>query len=62
LITLIMLEEEYKLWSSSLCSFLHLPVTSSLFGPTKKNIKWKESKKLSEDRTAWRALCETSTP
>jgi hypothetical protein len=24
--------EEYKLWSSSLCSFLQSPVTSSLFG------------------------------
>jgi hypothetical protein len=33
LIALIMLREEYKLWSSSLCSFLHSPVTSSLFGP-----------------------------
>jgi hypothetical protein len=30
--------------------------------PTKKNITWKEAKKLSEDRTAWRALCKTSTP
>jgi hypothetical protein len=29
-----MLGEEYKLWSSSLCSFLQSPVTSSLFGPT----------------------------
>jgi hypothetical protein len=29
---------------------------------TKKNITWKEDKKLSEDRTAWRALCKTSTP
>jgi hypothetical protein len=26
------LGEEYKLWSSSLCSFLQPPVTSSLFG------------------------------
>jgi hypothetical protein len=34
LITLIMLGEEHKLWSSSLCSFLHPPVTSSLLGPT----------------------------
>jgi hypothetical protein len=23
-----------------------------------KNITWKEAKKLSEDRTAWRALCK----
>jgi hypothetical protein len=28
---------------------------------TKKNITWTEAKKLSEDRTAWRALCKTST-
>jgi hypothetical protein len=32
LITLIILGEEYKLWSSWLCSFLQPPVTSSLFG------------------------------
>jgi hypothetical protein len=25
--------DECKLWSSSLCSFLHSPVTSSLLGP-----------------------------
>jgi hypothetical protein len=30
---LIILGEEYKSRSSSLCSFLHSPVTSSLFGP-----------------------------
>jgi hypothetical protein len=30
---LIILEEDYKLWSSSLCSFHQPPVTSSLFGP-----------------------------
>jgi hypothetical protein len=33
LIILIILGEEYKSHSSSLCSFLHSPVTSSLFGP-----------------------------
>jgi hypothetical protein len=32
-IILIILGEEYKLRSSSLCSFLHPPVTPSLFGP-----------------------------
>jgi hypothetical protein len=25
--------DEYKLWSSPLCNFLHSPVTSSLLGP-----------------------------
>jgi hypothetical protein len=35
LIILIILGEEYKSRSSSLCSFLHSPVTSSLFGPNK---------------------------
>jgi hypothetical protein len=29
---------------------------------TKKNITWREAKKLSEDRTARRALCKTLTP
>jgi hypothetical protein len=29
-----MLGKDYKSWSSSLCSFLHSPVTSSLCGPS----------------------------
>jgi hypothetical protein len=29
----LLLGEEYKLWSTSLCKFLHLAVTSSLLGP-----------------------------
>jgi hypothetical protein len=33
LIILIILGEDCKLWSSSLCSFLQPPVTLSLFGP-----------------------------
>jgi hypothetical protein len=37
-ISLIILSEEYKLGSSSLCSSLHPPVTSFLFGP-KKNLR-----------------------
>jgi hypothetical protein len=33
LIILIILGEQYKLWSSSFCSFLGPPITLSLFGP-----------------------------
>jgi hypothetical protein len=32
-IILIILGEEYKLCSSTLCSFLHPPIAPSLFGP-----------------------------
>jgi hypothetical protein len=32
LIILNILGQRYKLWSSSLCSFLQPPITSSLFG------------------------------
>ena len=33
LITQIIFGEEYRSWSSSLCSLLHSPVTSSILGP-----------------------------
>jgi hypothetical protein len=33
LICLTISGDEYKLWSSPLCNFLHSPVTSSLLGP-----------------------------
>ena len=34
LITVIIIDEEYNLWSFSLCHFLHSLVTSSLLGPS----------------------------
>jgi hypothetical protein len=33
LICLIISVDEYRLWSSPLCIFLHSPITSSLLGP-----------------------------
>jgi hypothetical protein len=33
LMTLIMFNEEYRLWNSSLCSFLHHPLSITLLGP-----------------------------
>jgi hypothetical protein len=33
LIWLMIIVDEYKLWSFSLCSILHSPITSSLLGP-----------------------------
>jgi hypothetical protein len=43
LITLIILGEEYKSGSSSLCRFLHFPITSSLFFQTSSSAPYSQT-------------------